>query len=72
MRTIDTLTGDKAREAAEMLPPFGPGLERRIVNILETLEVSVTDFRDPGGEYCEWKAFDRMGTRIATRRVRGY
>jgi hypothetical protein len=72
MRTIDKLTGERAKQAAEMLPPFGPGLERRIVNVLESLEVLVTDFHDRNGEYCEWRAFDRMGTHIATRRVRGY
>ena len=55
-----------------MLPPFGPGLERRIVNTLETLEVLATDFRDPGGDYCEWRAYDHIGTHIATRRIRGY
>jgi hypothetical protein len=72
MRTIDKLTGEKAREAAEMLPPFGPGLERRIVNTLETLEILATDFRDSGGDYCEFRAYNRIGTHIATRRVRGY
>ena len=72
MRLEQKLTGESARQSAEFLPPFGPGFDRPLVSMLESLELHVTDFRDPGGEYCEWKAFDRMGTHIATRRVRGY
>ena len=55
-----------------MLPPFGPGFERRIVNQIATLEVHVSEFRDPGPDYCEWQGFDERGERIATARIRGY
>jgi hypothetical protein len=50
MRTIDKLTGEKARQAAEMPVPFGPGLSRATVAALETLEVLATDFRDRCGD----------------------
>ncbi len=72
MRLEHRLMGEPARQSAEMLPPFGPGFERRIVNALEALEMHVTDFRDSGGDFCEWRAFNRAGHHIATRRIRGY
>jgi len=72
MRTIDKLTGEKARQAAEMPVPFGPGLSRATVAALETLEVLATDFRDRCGDYCIWIAYDNSGREIASRRVSGY
>jgi hypothetical protein len=71
MRLEQKLTGESARQSAEMLPPFGPGFDRPLVNMLESLELHVTDFRDPV-DWCEWRAYDRIGTHIATRRIRGY
>ncbi len=72
MRVEAKFTGDSARQSAEMLPPFGPGFARRIVNQIASLEVRVTDFRDPGPDYCEWLGFDENGHCIATSRIRGY
>ena len=72
MRIEAKFVGDNARQSAEMLPPFGPGFERGIVNQIATLEVHVSDFRDPGPDYCEWQGFDARGERIATARIRGY
>ena len=71
MRLEQKLVGESARQSAEMLPPFGPGFDRPLVNALGSLELHVTDFRDQV-EYCEWRAYDPQGNRIGTRRIRGY
>jgi hypothetical protein len=72
MRHEQTLVGPRARESAETPPPFGPGFARRIVHGVERLELHVTDCRDRGGDFCEWRAFDGRGLRLGTIRVRGY
>jgi hypothetical protein len=72
MRLEQTLVGQPARQAAEMLPPFGPGFERRIIQQLESLKLMVSDFNDPAPDFCEWQALDSQGERIGTMRIRGY
>ena len=72
MRLEQKLIGESARQSAEMLPPFGPGFDRLMVNALGSLELHVTDFSDHGADYCEWRAFDPQGHHIGTRRIRGY
>ncbi len=72
MRLEQNLVGQPARQAAEMLPPFGPGFERRIIQQLESLKLMVSDFNDPGPDFCEWQALDCRGQSIGTMRIRGY
>jgi len=72
MRQLDKLVGNKAREAAEMLPPFGPGFEKRIIQHLDSMHVMISDFSDPGTDFCQWDAFNARGERIGTMRIRGY
>ena len=72
MRLEQKLVGQHARQAAEMLPPFGPGFERRIIQQLESLKLMVSDSEDPGPDFCEWHALDGRGARIGTMRIRGY
>jgi hypothetical protein len=72
MRLEQKLVGESARQSAEMLPPFGPGFERRIVQQVESLQLMISDFNDLGPDFCEWRAFDRMGENIGTMRIRGY
>lgn len=72
MRLEQKLVGNKAREAAEMLPPFGPGFEKRIIQHLDSMHVMVSDFSESGPDFCQWDAFDSRGERIGTMRIRGY
>ncbi len=72
MRLEEKLVGEKARQSAEMLPPFGPGFGRLITQHLETLQIMVSDFNDPGPDFCEFQGYDAQGERIATVRIRGY
>lgn len=72
MRLMEKLNGESARQSAEMLPPFGPGFERRIIARLESMLLMVSDYNDPGPDFCEWQALDSRGERIGTMRVRGY
>jgi hypothetical protein len=65
----ETKTGADARETAARLPPFGPGIERADIH---RLEVWASDFKEPGDDYCEFRAFDEGGRLLATRRVGGY
>jgi hypothetical protein len=55
-----------------MLPPFGPGFGRTITEKLETLQVMVSEFNDPGPDFCEFQGYDAGGERIGTLRIRGY
>jgi hypothetical protein len=71
MRLEQKLTGESARQSAEFLPPFGPGFSGPLVAMLESLELYVTDFRDPV-DWCEWRAYSKEGHHIGTRRIRGY
>lgn len=72
MRLEEKLVGEKARQSAEMLPPFGPGFDRPIIQRLESMQLMVSDFNDPGPDFCEWQAMDARGERIGTMRIRGY
>lgn len=72
MRLMEKLVGERARQSAEMLPPFGPGFDRRTTQTLETLQIMVSDFSEPGPDYCEFQGYNAQGERIATVRIRGY
>lgn len=72
MRLLDELHGEKARQSAEMLPPFGPGFGRSTVAKLERLLVQASDFQDPGPDFCLFEGFDAEGRLIGTIRIRGY
>ena len=65
----ETKTGADAREAAARLPPFGPGINRADIHLLE---VWASGFKDPGDDYCEFRVFDAGGQLLATRRLDGY
>jgi len=69
---MERLVGEKARQSAEMLPPFGPGFGRPITEKLETLQVMVSEFNDPGPDFCEFQGYDAAGQCIGTLRIRGY
>ena len=72
MRLEQKLVGESARQSAEMLPPFGPGFEKRIIQRLDSMHIMVSDFSDPGTDFCQWDAFNARGERIGTMRIRGY
>lgn len=72
MRLEQTLVGGPARQAAEYQQPFGPGFSRRIIQQIESLQLMISEYGDPGPDFCEWHALDGRGERIATVRVRGY
>ncbi len=64
--------GGRARKQAEAVPPFGPAFAPEIIAKTETLEIHGSSFKDPGADFCEFRAFDAEGTLIATKRVEGY
>jgi len=72
MRLLEEYHGEQARQSAEMLPPFGPGFGRHIVERLEKLQVHASDFRDPGPDYCLFEGYDAQGQIIGSIRIRGY
>ena len=51
MRLEQKFVGESARQSADMLPPFGPGFERRIVQQVESLQLMVSDFNDLGPDF---------------------
>ncbi len=72
MRLLEKIAGEKARQLADMLPPFGPRFERGIINRLETLHVHCSEMSDPGADFCQFEGFDADGQLIGTMRFRGY
>ncbi len=71
MKVEVTFTGGRARKQAAAPPPFGPGFSTEIIEKTETLEVWGTEFKDPGPDYCEFRAIDANGVRIALKRLEG-
>ena len=65
-------TGERARKQAVLQPPFGPGFDAGIVGKTETVEVFGSGFKDPGSDFCEFRAFDAKGELISTGRIGGY
>lgn len=69
---ISTFSGETAKYQAQARRPFGPGLDRGLAQRVEKLEVWGSTFKDPGGDYCEYKAYDANNTLLANERVQGY
>ena len=72
MTLMAKFTGIHARKEAAARPPFGPGFAAGIVEKIEALEIWGTEFKDPGPDYCEFRAFDADGAQLATMKVKGY
>ncbi len=72
MNLIAKFTGNQAKQSAASKPPCGAGFSEKIVSKLETLEVHGSDLKDPGPDYCEFRAIDAGGNIIGTKRVNGY
>lgn len=49
---IETKTGDDARDACALGPPFGPAINSRDVVRLEIWGSAITD---PGDDWCEFR-----------------
>ncbi|MEI6339827.1 MAG: hypothetical protein WCQ57_14800 [Verrucomicrobiota bacterium] len=64
--------GGRARKQASAPPPFGPEFSPEIIARIETLEVHGSELKDPGPDFCEFRAFDAVGHPIGTKRVNGY
>lgn len=64
--------GGRARKQAAAPPPFGPEFSPEIVARIETLEVHGSELKDPGPDYCEFRAIDAEGNVIGTKRIDGY
>lgn len=66
----------KTKEAAQAVagtsPPFGPGFSQDTVEKTATLEVWGSSFKDPGEDWCEFRAFDENGNEIDKQRLGGY
>jgi len=63
---------DSAKRAAKSQPPFGPGFPDEIIEKIARFEVWGSDFKDPGDDWCEFRAFDADGNKVGERRVAGY
>jgi hypothetical protein len=64
--------GAAAKQQAREGQPFGPGFPEPIVAVTEKLEVWASSFKDGGGDYCEFRAFDVSGKPLGSRRISGY
>jgi len=64
--------GGRARKQAAAPPPFGPEFSPEVVTQIETLEVHVSEFKDPGADFCEFRAFDAEGRLVGSKRIEGY
>ncbi len=65
-------TGGRAKTQAAAPPPFGPAFSPEVVAKTETLEIHATSFKDPGTDYCEFRAFDAAGNLVGTIKLEGY
>ena len=73
MPFMDTFSeGQEAKRVASRPGPFWPGFAENIVEKAARVETWCSSFNDPGGDYCEWRAFDSEGRPIGTHRVAGY
>ena len=64
--------GEEAKKQASERAPFGPGFPEPVVAMTVRLEVWGSSFKDDGGDWCEFRAFDAQGKSLATRRIDGY
>jgi len=64
--------GGRARKQAAAPPPFGPAFEPEIVAKTETLEVHGSEIRDPGADFCEFRALDAGGHIVGIKKLEGY
>jgi hypothetical protein len=67
MYLVSKSEGELARQDCAFAPPLGPGVKD--VSNVERLEVWGTHFSDPGGDFCEFRCFDKDGNLIHTYRV---
>ena len=63
---------ESAQRAAKAGAPFGPGFSADVIEKTAKLEVWGSSFKDPGPDYCEFRAFDADGNKVGERRVGGY
>lgn len=59
-------------EQAALPLPFGPCFSGEIAEKTETLEVWGTEFKDPGPDFCEFRAIDANGVVLGRKRIDGY
>jgi hypothetical protein len=69
---IDKHEGETAKTVAATAAPIGPGFPADVIEKMARLEVWGSGFKDPGPDYCIFKAFDAEGKEIRTRTVGGY
>jgi hypothetical protein len=43
-----------------------------VIERMDRLTIHGSSFSDPGDDWCEFRAFDALGTEIAYQRVNGY
>jgi len=63
---------ESAKRAAKTNPPLGPGFPEEIVQRTVGLEIWGSRFGDPGGDWCDFLAFDADGALIGERRISGH
>lgn len=54
----------RAKKQAAAPPPFGPAFPAEIIAKIETLEAWGSGFKDPGPDFCEFRAYDAKGVLI--------
>ena len=72
MKLESRFEGERARKQAAASPPFGPGFGPQVVAQTEVLEVHASEFKDPGPDYCEFRALDAKGNLVGSKRINGY
>ena len=70
--TIETLTGEVARQQATIKPPFGPGFTTEQAAKAHSMVITGSSFEDPGEDWVEFKLLGEDGQAQASRRTAGY
>jgi hypothetical protein len=71
MHLIETHLDHAARTLAALPCPFGPGFSATDAESFDKIELHGTDCRDPGPDFCEFRAFTR-GKLVAQKRIMGF
>ena len=64
--------GSQAKERARYLCPGAAPIPEEVIVKIDRLTIHGSSFKDVGDDWCEFRAFDEVGTEIAYQRVNGY
>ena len=71
MYMIAKISGPEAQQVAKDEEPFGPRFPANVVESITRLEIWATNFKDPGPDFTEFRAYAK-DTLLKTRRIAGF